>query len=201
MKKVFDDSDLIKKYSPALGGVFLFSELEIMFAEAHRTETFRRIRRLEELGLLSRFKKGIYVTPDFSLHVLNQKIAPESYISFSTILSEHLIIGIVPKYQVDAVKPGKTRIYMTDQYTLRQFGCANHLIFGYKNINGLNKATPEKAILDTFYFHQHGAKFPFDIYSDINWSKLDKDLIISYLKRYKNPKFAKFVEGVMNEAT
>jgi hypothetical protein len=75
------------------------------------------------------------------------------------------------------------------------------MFFGFETKAGLHKATAEKALLDTLYFHQHGTKFTFDIYSDLNWEHLNFDLISAYLKRYYNPKFVKFVEGLMHAVT
>lgn len=200
MKKFIEDSKLIQKYTPTLGGVFLFSELVTLFSETHKTAVYRRIEQLEETGTLQRFIKGVYITQNFDAQVLNQKICPESYISFSNILSEHLIIGLMPRNQIDAIKSGRTKIYTGPSCVIRQFGSVDHLVFGYETIRGINKATPEKAFLDTLYFHQHGVTFPFDIYSDISWERLNKEKIQQYLQRYKNPRFVKFVDGVMNAA-
>ncbi len=200
MKKIIKDSILIQEYSPNLGGVFLFSELATLFAEPHKTSVYRRLEQLEEMGALQRFIRGVYVTKQFDIQVLNQKICPESYLSFGNILAEHLIIGLVPRNQLDSIKPGRTKVYTGPSCVIRQLGSAGHLLFGYETIRGINKATPEKALLDTFYFHQHGVQFPFDIYSDINWEYINREKIQLYLETYKNPKFVKFVQGVMHAA-
>jgi len=201
MKKSMQDIALVQKYSPILGGVFLFSDLATLFAEPHKTSTYRRIAQLESAGTIKRFIQGIYVTQDFDAQVLSQKICPESYISFGNILAEHLIIGVLPRNQIDALKPGRTKVYGDPTCTIRQLGSTDHLLFGYEVIQGVNKATPEKALLDTLYFHQHGVQFPFDVYSDINWEHLNHDKILNFLQRYKNPKFVEFAKGLMYAAT
>ena len=201
MKKFIEDNALIQRYSPTLGGVFLFSELATLFAESHKTATYRRIEHLENAGTLQRFIKGIYVTQQFDAQVLSQKICPESYISFGNILAEHLIIGILPRNQIDAIKPGRTKTYAGPSCTIRQLGSIDHILFGYETIRGIRKATPEKALLDTLYFHQHGIQFPFDVYSDVNWGYINQEKILLHLQRYKNPKFVAFAKGMMCAAT
>ena len=199
MKHLLKDIEVIKEHGAILGGVLLISELATIFADPHKTAVYRRIKRLEDTNTLTRFIKGVYVMPDFSLEVLSQKISPESYISCETILADHLVIGTKPKCQVDAIKAGKTRIYRNDRYTLRLHGCAPALVFGYQNVNGINRATPEKALIDALHLHIHGVKFHFDPYSDVNWGRINKELVEIYLKEYKNQKFASFVRGVMND--
>lgn len=201
MKKFIEDSILIQKYSSTLGGVFLISELATLFAESHKTATYRRIAHLENAGTLHRFIKGIYVTQQFDAQVLSQKICPESYVSFGNILAEHLIIGILPRNQIDAIKPGRSKTYVGPSCTIRHLGSVDHLLFGYETIRGIRKATPEKALLDTLYFHQHGIQFPFDVYNDVNWGYINQEKILLHLQRYKNPKFVEFAKGMMYAAT
>ncbi|HYX31998.1 MAG TPA: hypothetical protein VE954_02710 [Oligoflexus sp.] len=198
MKNIIKDSQLIENYKQTLGGVFSFSELATLFADPHKTSLYRRISELEDEGVLQRFIKGFYVAPNFDIEILNQKICPQSYISFTTVLSENSIIGMKPGNQIDAVKLGKTRIHKSSQWTLRQFGVAEHLIFGFESLNGVNKAAPEKALLDTFYFHQHGVAFPFDVNSEINWKRIDAEIVQIYLQEYKNPKFVAFMNRLMS---
>lgn len=200
MKYLNDDKYLVQKHGSLLSGVLLFSDLAVLFAEPHKTALYRRIRLLLQDGTLTQFKKGVYTTGSFDPDVLSQKICPQSYVSFGSVLAASLVIGVVPKLQVDAVKLGKTRLYDSPTLRVRHLGCASHLFFGYDTVHGVNKAQPEKALLDTFYFHQHGTKFPFDLYSDISWERLNKDRLAEYLLKYRNAKFIKFFTGVLNAA-
>ncbi len=61
-------------------------------------------------------------------------------------------------------------------------------------------ADPEKAVLDTLYFHLRGRRYVFDIYSDLAIEKLDMDRVRTYLKRYRNPRFVSFATGLLEGA-
>jgi hypothetical protein len=116
------------------------------------------------------------------------------------VLAEHQIIAAQPLQELDAVKPGKTRIHETRPLRIRQFGVAPHLMFGFEHAQGINRATPEKALLDTFYFQLHGASFSFDLKKDIRWRRVDRDILHVYLQEYRNPKFVVYVEGLMKSS-
>jgi hypothetical protein len=200
MKNIIHDIQLIKQFATPLRGVFLISDLIQLMADPHKTAVYRRIAALEEAGLLVRFIKGVYVSDDVDLATLNQKICSESYVSFGTVLAEHQIIAAQPLQELDAVKPGKTRIHETRPLRIRQFGVAPHLMFGFEHAQGINRATPEKALLDTFYFQLHGASFSFDLKKDIRWRRVDRDILHVYLQEYRNPKFVVYVEGLMKSS-
>jgi hypothetical protein len=69
--------------------------------------------------------------------------------------------------------------------------------FGYTATDGVQFADAEKAVLDVLYFHLRGRRYPFDIYSDIDFEKLDQGRLRSHLERYRNPKFVAFVRALL----
>lgn len=148
-------------------------------------------------GVLRRFCRGWYITEDFDLATLSQRLAPESYISFSTILARHLIIGPNPAGRVVAVKTGRPRRYAHDGFVIEHVSVTDDLLFGFSAVDGVRFADAEKAFVDTLYFHLRGRRFPFDIYSDVEIDKLDKAIVRVYLGRYRNRKFIAFAEGVL----
>lgn len=198
MQDILELSGKISRMAPDLRGVFSLSDLRNLFGITSRDAFYRRLKQLEQGGILSRFSKKFYVTPDFDPMVLSQRICVESYISFGNILAKNLLIGSVPKYRLLSVKTGPSRIYDNGTYRIEQLRITKSLFFGYENVEGINMAVPEKAVLDTLYFYKRGRKFSFDIYSDIDYASLDKVTLASFLKRYKNPKFVKFAEGITN---
>jgi hypothetical protein len=199
MKNIIRDVQLIKQFSTPFSGVFLISDLIELMAEPHKTAVYRRIGDLERANVIERFIKGIYITPDADMQILNQKIASESYISFGRILWEHQILKHHPENQIDSIKRGKSRLHEKGQRRIRQMGVAEHLYFGFETIKGLDRATPEKALLDIFYFHLHGVTFPFDLRTDIHWKRLDHEIIRIYLQEYQNPKFVAFIGRIFRE--
>ena len=197
MKNLIHDIQLIKQFGTPLQGVFLISDLIQLMAEPHKTAVYRRIADLEEAGLLTRFIKGVYISDAVDLAVLNQKICSESYVSFGSVLAEHQIIATHPAEQLDAVKVGKTRLHEKKPWRVRQLGVAPHLMFGFDVSQGVNRASPEKALLDTFYFHLHGVSFPFDLKKDIRWKRMDREILPIYLQEYRNPKFVAYIQRLM----
>jgi hypothetical protein len=194
-----DDYRLIQKLAPQNGGVFSLSDLKSLFNESHPVPLYRRINALCRVSALMRFRRQFYVAEDFNPEVLTQRIVPEAYISFGNALARHLLIGSVPSKTVSAVKTGRNRIFRGAWGTIAFFGIAPELMFGFTLENGVRYATPEKAFLDTLYFYQKGRIFSFNVYSDIDFSRLDKKLVLRWLKKYRNPKFVSFVKGVITE--
>ena len=70
-------------------------------------------------------------------------------------------------------------------------------MFGFANVNGIRCAEVEKAVLDTLYYHLRGRRYAFDIYSDMDLSKLNHVRLREYLGCYNNPKFIAFVVGLL----
>ncbi len=195
--KLLNDEKLISELSESQAGVFSTADLRVALSDPHPAAFGRRMRRLIDRQVLSRFVRGFYVASDFDLSVLSQRIAPNSCISFETVLARHLIIGTKPVHRILATKIGRTRRYSNGDFHVEHVGQSSHLFFGFENIDGIRYADPEKAVLDTCYFHLRGRRFAFDIYSDINLQKLDMDRIKKYLRAYRNSKFVAFAEKVL----
>jgi hypothetical protein len=121
-----------------------------------------------------------------------------------SILAKEMVIGSIPQKTVYAVKIGKSRTYKSPLGQVVHLGFANaqdakQMWVGYSiQKDGIRRADKEKAFLDTLYFYQRGTRFSFNVYSDIQIDRLDSAKLNEYLTHYKNPKFIKFVEGVIN---
>ena len=187
-----------EKWSADMGGVYSLSDLRNLLNETNPVSLFRRIKPLEQEGVLRRFIRGYYVCRSFNPYVLCSRIYPKSYLSLTTVLAQELMIGQVPSRTIYAVKTGKKRVFSSIGYTLLYFGITPGLLFGYEGKKGIRTATPEKAFLDTLYFYQKGAPFTFDIYQDLDISKLNRTTILSMLERYKNPRFVSFAKGYLD---
>jgi hypothetical protein len=48
--------------------------------------------------------------------------------------------------------------------------------------------------------HLRGRRYPFDVFSDIDPARLDRQRLETYLKRYRNPRFVAFARGVLGLA-
>ncbi|MCB1190208.1 MAG: hypothetical protein H7A23_08225 [Leptospiraceae bacterium] len=189
----------IMSFEKNMRGVFLYSDLRTILNCTHLNTFYRIINELVSSKILFKFTRNVYLTENFDKNALSQKLYSKSYISFESILAENLIIGSVPVYRTRAVKVGKKRSYNSDLVRIEHYGISNELFFGYQNINGIKKATKEKAVLDTLYFYCKGLSFYFDVYSDMNLKYLDMKIIYEYLENYRNPKFVKFAKGFFKE--
>lgn len=198
MKTILNILQNLQEFSAGQGGVFSIAELKNLIDPVNKAVLYRTLEKLEEAGIIRLFCRGFYITGDFDIQVLSQRLCANSYISFGTVLAKQLIIGSVPKYRIQAVKKGPSRIYQNSEYRIEHFRVKPSLFVGYENINGVKIATPEKAFLDVLYYYQKGIKFSFDIYSDIDYDAFDRSKLEEYLMLYKNKKFVAFVNGVLN---
>jgi predicted transcriptional regulator of viral defense system len=190
------DAQLLARLTGEQAGVFSKADLQTALAEPHPAAFRRRIQMLQDNGILRRFTRGFYVTETFDLPTLSQRIAPDSCISFGTVLARELLIGTSPARRIVATKVGPARTYRALDFEIEHVGISPRLFFGHTYANGVRFANAEKAVLDVLYFHLRGRRYPFDIYSDINFQKLDTKRVREYLRRYQNPKFVAFAKGV-----
>ena len=182
---------------PLAGGVFSTADLQSASAERHPAAFGRRIRQLLDAGVLARFTRETCVAEEFALPVLSQRIAPSSCISFETVLARALVIGSDPCRRIVATKVGRPRTYSAGGFEIEHVGISPHLTFGGRPVHGVTYADAEKAALDVLYFHLRGRRYAFDLYSDLNLSKLNRARLVEYLGHYRNPKFVVFAKRVL----
>ncbi len=74
--KTSHDIILIQGLSCPQRGVFSKPDLQTALGEPHPSAFVRRLKRLEEIGVLRRFVRGWYVAQEFHLPTLSQRLAP-----------------------------------------------------------------------------------------------------------------------------
>lgn len=180
-------------------GVFLTKDLYNLIGSDNPVVNQRTIEGLIREDILYRAKRGIYTTKNFDLFHLASIMVPSGYISMHSILAARGLMGTVPQNHICVVSPNRSTVYNFRQYTVQIFQINEDLFFGYKENSYKEKiATNEKAFLDLLYYYNLGEKFIFDPKSEIDISMLNTDKIMLYLQKYKNPKFKKFVQGIIN---
>ena len=199
MKQV-SDTHAVERVTAAQRGVFSKADLHTLLAEPHPAAFARRVQSLVGAGRVRRFCRGWYVSEPFDLPTLSQRIAPGSYVSFGTVLATELMIGTKPERQLLAAKVGRARSYRGLGYEITHLHIAAHLDFGHETVAGVRFADVEKAVLDVLYFHLRGRRYPFDLFSDIDFTRLDRERFATYLDRYRNPKFVAFAQRVVEGA-
>ncbi|MEM6675917.1 MAG: type IV toxin-antitoxin system AbiEi family antitoxin domain-containing protein [Planctomycetota bacterium] len=191
------DLQTIQGLSESQSGVFRLEDLRAALAEPHRAALYRRIDRLVEVGALVRFARGTYVAPTFDAQVLSQRLAPDSAMSFETVLADNLVIGPRPARRLSAIREGRSRTYEGAGWTLEHHRLDPSLRFGELVEDGVRRTVPEKALLDVLTFHQRGRRALFDVYSDVDLDRLDRGVLESFLERYRNPRFVAFARDVL----
>jgi len=190
------DAQRIAGVSAPQRGVFTKTDLQVLLAERHPAAFTRRIDALLGGGVLRRFSRGFYVHGDYDLPTLSQRLAPESYVSFGTALARALVIGPRPDRQLIAAKPGRAHVYRGLGVEIVHVHIAHHFDFGYAPVHGVRWADAEKATLDALYFHLRGRRYPFDVYSDLDLSRLDPLRLEDYLVRpRRSPQIRPVVVG------
>ena len=174
------------------------SDLRNLLQTDNRDVLYRSINDLQEAGILSRFSRGFYIARDFDPLVLSQRISPESYVSFGNALARQMLVGSVPRYRVRAAKVGPKRVYSNGEYRIEHLSLKPELNIGYEIVDGIRMALPEKAVLDTLYFYRRGISFSFDVYTDIDFSRLDRSVVREFLQKYRNPVFVDFARSVLD---
>jgi len=189
----------IEVLAKSQAGVFSLSDIKNIFGIISKDRLFRYLAILEKKNILIRFIRGFYICKDFDPYLLSQRIASESYISCESILAKEKIINTIPQKMITSVKLGPGRIYKHDFVTIKHLSINPDLYFGFNNEAGINIATKEKAFLDTLYYYKKGRSLYFDIYSDIDYSLLDKGIIFEYLKKYNDKRFVSFIRNLLND--
>ena len=133
-------------------------------------------------GLLLRLKKNIYVRRDvwnvankedkFRLANLGQS---PSYISLMTALDYYEITTQVQQDFFESVAVRRTKEIQVNGSVFRYSKIDERLFFEFKKENGVFIASPEKALLDTFYLMSYG-RYTIDI-SALDADKLDRKII------------------------
>lgn len=181
-------------------GVFTLADVRTALGEPHRAALFRRIDQLLACGFLARPTRGVFVTKGFDLTVLSQRIAPDSAVSFETVLARALVIGPLPARRVGAIRNGKSRTYEALGSVVEHHHLQLDLRFGEEVRDGVRYTVPEKALLDVLTFHLRGRRALFDVRGDVNLERLDRQLLRDFLARYRNQRFVAFARDVLRLA-
>jgi hypothetical protein len=198
MNGAWQDAELLAKLRLTCRGVFTTHDLQTILTKKTPLALQRRIRQLESVGFLTRVRRGLYVAQEYDLAALSQRLNPRSYLSFGTALAAAQLIGVASNREVWAAVLGSSHIHNIGDRRVVHVRIGEAMFGGYVNVGGVRQATPEKAFLDTLYAHQHGRRFLFDVFSDIQIDRLDRSRLRKLLRLYRNPKFHAFVRGVLD---
>lgn len=191
----------IQRIGPTLGGVFSYGDLFNLIGAESGQQNKRTIKKLVKERVLFKVQRGLYTTKDPDLWALGGRIQEGAYVSMDSVLARNLLTGTVPQRSASFIYTGLgRRIVETPFGVLRFFSIKPDLVFGTARLTtGVIVADNEKAYLDLLYYYLRGARFVFDPLTEVDRSRLGLKKLRRYLKRYRNPKFVKFVKGRLHE--
>jgi predicted transcriptional regulator of viral defense system len=151
----------------------------------NRNTLYKTSQRLIKKKILDKITPGIFMftdTPVSEFEVANYVYQP-SYVSLESALSFY---GILPQfvYTVTSITTKKTKrlFYEKKEYLFCKIDSS--LFWGYEKKNNILIATPEKALLDTWYFASKGL-IKIDN-KDLDLSIIDKRKLLKLRKKFKN---------------
>jgi len=190
----------IQKLAPGQRGVFTFSDLWNLIGLFSSDRTAKVVSRLVREKVLFKIRRNIYTTDKPDLWLLAVQLKENSYVSLDSVLARNGLIGTLPERSVSLVYPGPPETVKTPFGRLRFFKIKKDLLFGIEpNTAAVPVADNEKAYLDLLYYYNKGARFVIDPLQEVDIGKLNLKKLRNYLRRYRNPKFVAFVEGMIHE--
>lgn len=203
MKKNVSDiivSKRIADFSGDLRGIFSTYDLCNAIGSQNPIANQRAIQRQVVEGNLTRVQKGFYVTQEFDLWMLAAQLNKNAYISMDSVLSKNGLIGTLTPRHVSLVGLAPNKTIEFGAFRIDRYSISPQLFFGYSDdeTRPICVADNEKAFLDLLYYYNRGYRFAIDPKKEINIAKLDLKKLKLYLRKYKNPKFVRFVEGVVD---
>ncbi len=118
-----------------------------------------QLTRWAKTGILVRVAKGIYAPYGTEIDVLkiaNQIYYP-SYLSFESVLSRYGILSQIP-YTLTFATPKRTKKMTLNDTEIEFTKLSDKYYFGYVFENGINIASPEKALVDCLYLVSKGKR-------------------------------------------
>jgi len=188
------DADFLQEAIVRYGRIVTFKQLMHVFDGRYsRAQIRNRLSQLAKSGWLLRLKKGLYIiitdignlgSHDISLFSLAQALNKDSYISFENALQHHGMFDQMLS-NITAITFKRARKYKLKGSEIKYFKIKKLLFFGFarerSDINLVNIAEKEKALLDILYFNSSS------YYISLIWEKLrehKEDLNFAILHQY-----------------
>ncbi|MBI4208477.1 MAG: hypothetical protein HY538_02065 [Deltaproteobacteria bacterium] len=137
-------------------------------------------------GDLIRLRRDLYILSEKwnqlgerELFLLSNLIQTPSYVSFQTALSFYGLTTQLHQNLIEAANPVRSKNYQVQSISFKYYYCQPSFYFGYRRMDGLFIADPEKALLDCLYFTSIG-RYALDHSAlnlkDIHWNSIEKRL-------------------------
>jgi len=197
---LIDCLEKLKELNGSSGGVYTTADLAVLLDRHHPSRLTEAIEAMLREGLLQRVRRGLYVDRlnGYASEIAGQRWMAPAYLSTESALGWHGLCetGIAAHTYVTS------RVILRREQARRTLEghpfiyrhVARHLFFGYRFLEGLWLAEPEKAVIDFLYFHyrkQLSAVTP----EDIDFRALDASRYRKYLASFRQIGFADYALG------
>jgi len=174
---------LIYKLLESEQTVFSINEIAIIGEETDAVNLKNKINYYTKSGLLLNIRKGFYAKRNYNIEEFACKLYAPTYISLEYVLQKE---GVVFQYSSEITSVSNlSRVITVDKFKIKYRKVKDSLLLNPLGIrrleNGINIATPERALLDSLYLNKSG-------YFD-NTARLDFDLIKKMLEIYQSKAF------------
>lgn len=160
---------------------FTSATLGAVLGHTNQNSLYKAIQRLERSKIITRLGSGKYyyghdLPMDFS--VANFLLQP-SYISLETALNLYGILSQFP-FLVTSVTTAKSKTIKNKDREFEYSHISKNLYWGFVKTDGYLIATPEKAIIDSFYLASKGLRSTSA--DEWDWEIVNKKRLLEYAK-------------------
>lgn len=181
----------IASLKSARGQFFTNTTLGSVLGHTNQNSLYKAIQRLEKAQIITRLDFGKYyfgseLPMDFS--VANFLVQP-SYISLETALNLYGILSQFP-FNTTSVTTSKSKTIKNSDREFEFVHISKDLYWGFVKSNDYLIATPEKAIIDSFYLASKGLR---SVHVDEwDWTTVDKKKLLEYAQLLDYVPFKKY---------
>jgi len=164
--------------------VFTFGEMALLLEESNAEKLRQKINYYVKNKAILNIRRGVYAKENYNAEELACKIYSPAYLSLEYVLQKQSVIF---QYNTQFTMVSYlSRIIMVDNLKLSLRKIKNEILVNtsgiIQNDNGINIATPERALLDMLYFNK---EFFFDNLAGIDQEKTRALLPVYYSARLK----------------
>jgi hypothetical protein len=164
--------------------VFTFGEMALILEESDAGKLRQKINYYVKTNAILNLRRGIYAKENYNAEELACKIYSPAYLSLEYVLQKESVIFQYSE-QLTMVSY-LSRFISVDNLKLSLRKIKNEILVNplgiISNDNGINIATPERALLDTLYLNK---EFYFDNLTGIDQEKTRSLLPVYYSARLK----------------
>ncbi|MFP4665099.1 MAG: hypothetical protein ACLFM1_11795 [Bacteroidales bacterium] len=188
--KVTEKNILFQIYS-SQQTVFRLIDIAMMTGEDDLVSLSKKMNYYAKTGKINNPRKGIYAKKNYRKNELGCRLYTPSYLSLYYVLQRE---GVIFQYsEMITLVSYLSRNVNVDNVTYQYRKVRNDILIDKRGIiseNGINKATPERALLDLLYLGD-------DIIPD-NPGSLDTDKLFDLLDVYNSPGLEKKITKLIS---